>query len=292
MSENRDSPWRAEIDDLLRGVAGAFLFGSPFLYTMEVWWKGNIASPPRMLFALAVTYLTVLVVDRALGFRRRKSSDWSRAFADSVEALALGLLISALSLALLGIIGPNDGLKAMMGRIVMEAIPFSIGVGLANTFMTKSDENPDKGDHKDGADNSEWVNDSWRGTLADLGATSLGAIIIASSIAPTDEVQVISSGLSHLKLLLLVAASMLLSYVIVFEANFGSQEARRNQRGIFQTPASETVISYLASLVVSLAMLWLFQLISLDDPVDKWISYTLVLGFPATLGGAAGRLVI
>jgi putative integral membrane protein (TIGR02587 family) len=292
MSENRDSPWRAEIDDLLRGVAGAFLFGSPFLYTMEVWWKGNIASPLRMVFALAITYLTVLVIDRALGFRRKKASNWPRAFADSAEALALGIVISAASLALLGIIGPGDGKEAVMGRIVMEAIPFSIGVGLANSFMTKSDENSDKESHTNSAGHSEWLDDNWRGTLADLGATSLGAIIIASSIAPTDEVQVISSGLSHLKLMLLVAASMLISYVIVFEANFGSQEARRSQSGIFQTPTSETVISYLASLVVSLSMLWLFQLVSTEDPVDKWIRYTLVLGFPATIGGAAGRLVI
>lgn len=289
---NRDSPWRAEFDDLLRGVAGAFLFGSPFLYTMEVWWKGNIASPARMLFALVATYFAVLVIDRALGFRRNREGTWRRAFADSAEALALGLVTGAASLALLGIIGPSDGFEAVMGRIVMEGIPFSLGVGLANSFMGKGDENGDEGDREEGTDDPKWLNEGWRETLADLGATILGAIVISSSIAPTDEVQVISANLPHPRLLLLVGVSILISYVIVFEADFRSQEARRNQKGFFQTPKSETMISYLASLVVSMVTLWLFQLLSFEDPADKWISYTLVLGLPATIGGAAGRLVI
>jgi len=285
-----DSPWRAELDDLLRGVAGAFLFGSPFLYTMEVWWKGNTTSPLRMFFALAVTYLTLLALDRALGFRRRLSRDWRRTFADSAEALALGLLAGAASLTLLGIISPEDGLEAVMGRIIIEGIPFGIGVGLANGFMKKSDE--DNRDESESVGGEVRKDDIWRGTMADLRATLLGAVIIASSIAPTDEIQVLAANLSHPRLLVLVLASVALSYMIVFEANFGSQRARRNQSGIFQTPLSETMISYIASLAVSASMLWLFQLIEYDDPVNKWVSYIIVLGFPATIGGAAGRLVI
>lgn len=287
-----DSPWRAELDDLLRGVAGAFLFGSPFLYTMEVWWRGNIASPLRLLFALIVTYITLLVLNWAMGFRRSHAHDWRRAFGDSAEALALGLATAAASLTLLGIISLNDGPEAVMGRIVMEGIPFSIGVGLANSFLRKSDKDISARTSGDGPDDAVWKGNGWQGTMADVGATLLGAIIISSSIAPTDEIQIVSANLSHLRLLLVVAASILLSYLIVFEANFGSQKARRSQKGIFQTPLSETVISYLASLAVAVAMLWLFELVRSEDPAHKWISYTLVLGFPATIGGAAGRLVI
>jgi hypothetical protein len=52
MSNNeRRSPWQVELDDLLRRASGAFLFGAPFLNTMEVWCKGNFTSPPGCCFS-------------------------------------------------------------------------------------------------------------------------------------------------------------------------------------------------------------------------------------------------
>ena len=296
MSEsNRRSPWQAEFDDLLRGVSGAFLFGAPFLYTMEVWWKGNFTSPSRMLAALAITYAALVALNRAGGFRARRSSAWSRTFADSAEALAIGLLTAALSLALLRLIRLDEGLRVVLGRIIMEGVPFGIGVGLANHVLRQGggDENGDDGGRAgDDAGAEKWHDRSWHGTLFDAGATALGATVVAFSIAPTDEVPLIASGLSYPWLLGLMAASLALSYVIVFEADFASQRARMEQPGIFQSPISETAISYLISLLMAAFMLWLFQLVRVGDPPGQWASYIVVLGLPATIGGAAGRLVI
>jgi putative integral membrane protein (TIGR02587 family) len=117
-------------------------------------------------------------------------------------------------------------------------------------------------------------------------------VIVGSSIAPTDEIPMIASALSSSWLLAIIAVSLLISYMIVFEANFGAQAARRSQPGLFQSPLSETLASYLISLFVSLLMLWLFQLLRPDDPLVKWVSYTIVLALPATIGGAAGRLAL
>ena len=293
---DRQSPWQNELDDLLRGVAGAFLFGAPFLYTMEVWWKGNFTTPPRMLFALGLTYISLIALNQAAGFRaEEKSTTWIRTLADSAEGLAIGLTTAALSLVLIGVIGHGDGLDAIMGRIVMEGMPFSIGVGIANNFLQLGEENNSKGDDaKAGGDRRkhQWHDHSWYGTLADAGVTALGATIIASSISPTDEIPMIASVLTIPWLLAIVAASLVISYVIVFEANFGSQQSRVAQPGIFQTPISETAVSYLISLAMSLMMLWLFQLLRAEDPLAQWVSYTVVLGLPATIGGAAGRLAL
>jgi uncharacterized membrane protein len=55
---------------------------------------------------------------------------------------------------------------------------------------------------------------------------------------------------------------------------------------------SETVMSYLVSLLISAFLLWFFQQLSFDDPWSMWLRYTLILGLPATVGGAAGRLAI
>jgi putative integral membrane protein (TIGR02587 family) len=276
------------LDDLMRGVSGAFLFGVPFLYTMEVWWKGNFTSPQRMLLMLFLAYAALLALNRGAGFRKDEVGPWTRTLGDSAEALALALITSALSLIVIGIISFDDGLDATMGRIIMESVPFSIGVGVANNFLHKQQE---QSDSKQGSAKShQWHDHSWHGTLADAGATALGATIVAFSIAPTDEIPMIAAALSPARLLIIIAMSLLLSYVIVFEASFGMQQARIDQPGIFQSPITETIISYLVSLLMAMIMLWLFQLLRVDDPPSQWISYIIVLGLPATIGGAAGRI--
>jgi putative integral membrane protein (TIGR02587 family) len=284
------SPWQQELDDLLRGTGGAFLFGIPFLYTMEVWWKGAIVSPPHMLVALTLSYIALVALNHFTGFRDKQPVTWSRTLGDSIEALALALIMATLGLLLLRRIGPGMGLEAILGRIVMLAIPFSLGVGIANALLPREEsttqpqvqaqDQPTSNDH------------SWHGTLRDAGATMLGATIVAFAIAPTDEIPLISSALSPPWLLAFIATALLLSYVIVFEAEFGSERTRRTHPGIFQTPLSETVFSYLLSLVMVALMLWLFQLVQVGDPWSKWLAYIIVLGFPATIGGAAGRLAI
>jgi uncharacterized membrane protein len=45
-------------------------------------------------------------------------------------------------------------------------------------------------------------------------------------------------------------------------------------------------------LVSAAAMLAFFDKLALGDPWSTWLSYTLVLGLPTTVGGAAGRLAI
>ena len=287
----RQSPWRSELDDVMRGVAGAFLFGAPFLYTMEVWWKGNFTSPPRMLLLLGISYAALVLLNLRGGFRAESSRTWLLIFTDSLEALAIAILTATLSLILIGVLSFDTGLEAAMGRILTEALPFSIGVGIANNVLQKQDED-DTNASKNDSSKHQWHTHALLGTLTDMGATMLGAVIIASSIAPTDEVPMIASTLSSPSLLALIASSLLLSYIIVFQANFGAQTMRRAQPGLFQSPISETLASYLISLLISLLMLWLFQLIRVGDPLSQWVSYTIVLGLPATIGGAAGRLAL
>lgn len=282
------SAWKTELDDLMRGMSGAFLFGAPFLYTMEVWWKGNFTSPAHMLVVLGLAYTALILLDLRGGFRSEVARTWPRIFTDSLEALALAVVSATFSLVLIGIINLNTGLEAMMGRIIMEALPFSIGVGIAHNVLLRADDDDSSQDDA----NNRWRDHAWRGTLADAGATALGAVIVSASIAPTDEIPMIASTLSPPRLIAIILSSLFLSYIIVFEANFGAQKLRRSQPGLFQSPVSETLASYIISLLIAFSMLWVFQLIRVEDPFSQWISYTIVLGLPATLGGAAGRLAL
>lgn len=285
MARPKAHEWRTELDDLMRGIAGAFLFGAPFLYTMEVWWKGNFTSPPRMMLILAMAYLALVLLNIKGGFRAQQPRGYGQILAESVEGLAIALFTATLSLTLLDILHIETGIDAIMGRLITLSLPYSIGVGIANNILLRT---PDD----NGADLDKKRGHPWRSTLSDAGAALLGAIVVGSSIAPTDEIPMISSSLEPARLLLIMASSLLLSYVIVFEANFGAQRQRRSQSGLFQGPISETVAAYLIALAASALMLWLFQVIRVGDPINQWVSYIIVLGLPCTIGGAAGRLAV
>ena len=102
-------------------------------------------------------------------------------------------------------------LDVIASHIILEAIPYSIGVGIAKGLLQQDDSDdkirkrvklihpPD--------DNTSVDKPVWQNTLADAGATALGATVVAFSIAPTDEVPMVASALTPLWLLALVAAS-------------------------------------------------------------------------------------
>src|SRR5688572_28353624 len=141
MSMNkRQSPLRTELRHLMHELAGAFLFGMPFLYTMEIWWRGNTAGPPRMLCALALTFIALVVLERAATVRSNRSVPWLRTFIEATEALATGLVAAAVGLFLIGFLEFDAGLHAVIGRLCMEGLPFGLGVGLADFMLGEKED--------------------------------------------------------------------------------------------------------------------------------------------------------
>ena len=286
------SPWRTEIDDIVRGAAGGFLSGPPLIYTMEVWWIGSAARPPSMLLSLGVTFVVVFALNRTDGFRQGNPDRPLKAAVDSVEALAIGIVCTLITLILLREITHETSLHEILGKVIFESIPFAIGVALARSILS--------GGQGEVAEQREASRSAGQGCsspvpnalLGDVGATLVGATIIAFNIAPTDEIPMLSAATSPPWLLGVIAASLIISYGIVFVAGFTSQHKRRQQQGLFQNPLDETVLSYLISLLAAAFMLWFFQRLSFDDPWILWLQQVLLLGLPATVGGAAGRLAI
>lgn len=285
--------WSKELDDIIRGASGGFLFGIPLLYTMEVWWIGSYTEPLRMLVAIACTFIVVFLLIRTEGFRKTKNIRFVDAVMDSIEALAIGIICTTCILVLLQEITSSTPVEEALGKAIAESVPFAIGVALASSFLSGDRYQSANGDEDSGMSKpqSSADNTTINATLADIGATLIGATIIAFNIAPTDEVAMLAAAVSPPWQLAIVAASLLISYGIVFEAGFTNQTKRIQQQGIFQQPLSETVASYLVSLLAAAFMLWFFQQLSFNDPWQMWLSYTLLLGLPATVGGAAGRLV-
>jgi putative integral membrane protein (TIGR02587 family) len=290
VKESRHSSWRQELNDLIRGVSGGFLFGIPLLYTMEVWWVGSSVEPLRLLLAIALTFTLVFLLNQTSGFRNVADIRFRDAVMDTVEAIALGIFCTSCVLVIFQEISADTPLGEALGKLIYESVPFALGVALSNQFLNdNSNENEEQpNNQKQPSKSKKQIN----GTLADIGATSIGGIIVAFSIAPTDEVPMLAASTSGPWLLVLILASLLISYAIVFAANFSNQSKRHKQEGMFQDPFSETVISYLVSLIVTAIMLYFFDQLSFSDPWSIWLRYTLILGLPTTVGGAAGRLAV
>ncbi len=282
--------WKSEINDIIRGICGGFLFGIPLLYTMEVWWIGSRAKPQMVMLAIALMFVVVFLLNRTEGFKKHKRNGLPyQSITDTVEAMAIGLFCSTFVMILLQEITLTTPLKEALGKIVFESVPFTLGVALANHFLgdTRNGDAQEQISNKKNQDSKELS-----ATLADIGATLIGATVIAFNIAPTDEISMLTAAVSPPWLLVIIASSLAISYGIVFEAGFSNQQKRRQQKGIFQRPLSETVMSYLVSLLAATFMLWFFQQLTFNDPWTIWLENTLLLGLPATIGGAAGRLAV
>lgn len=275
------SPWAAEVDGVVRAVSAGTLFGIPLLYTMEVWWAGSAVVPSRMLIVLGVTFVVLVVLNHSAGFRESKDVRIVDALRDSVEAMAIALVSVFVILVILREIDGGTPLRQGLGKVVYQATPFAFGVGMARHFLSKG--RTETGDEDDDRP-------SIHPTVVDVGATLLGAVFVAFNIAPTDEIPMITAGMSPLWLGVLVVATLVISYGIVFEAGFTNQHRRRKDAGIAQDPVTETLVCYLLSLVAAAGMLVFFDRIRVDQPPLHVLSQILVLGLPAAIGGAAGRI--
>ncbi len=280
--------WRSEINDIVRGGCGGFLFGIPLLYTMEVWWIGSSATPAMMLIALVLTFIVVYLLMRTEGFRKPKRFNRRyQEITETIEAMGIGLVCSAFVLLLLRELSPGVSLKEALGKTVYESVPFSLGVALANQLLGENGTNSP--DNRTSRQDDSVENNS---TFSDLSATLIGAVVIGFNIAPTDEIATLAAAVSEPWLLAIIATSILISYAIVFQAGFSAQDKRRQHKGIFQKPFSETMICYLVSLIAAAIMLWFFQKLTWSDPWTIWLEHSIILGLPTTIGGAAGRLAI
>lgn len=300
MKQNYDRPknnpysdnWREEIQEIVSGASGGFLFGIPLLYTMEVWFIGSYVQPPILLAILGITCGIVLALNRIEGFRTQESKTIRGAIAETIETLAIGLTCATLMMVILNRIDLETSLTESLGKIIFEGVPFSLGVAFSRSLLSGNTEVDLDGRNAQKSTSSRGQKLVWRDTVADLTATVIGALFIAFSIAPTDEITVIAASASPPRLLVIMVTSLLVSYGIVFASQITNYQQRRQQQGLFQTPQSETIVSYLISLVTGILMLWFFQKLALDDPWFLWLRYGIILSLPASIGGAAGRLAV
>ncbi|MGI8889715.1 MAG: TIGR02587 family membrane protein [Chthoniobacterales bacterium] len=266
-----------------RGIAGGLMFSLPLLYTMEVWQTGLVAGPLRLLLCVLATFVLLLGYNHYAGLHT--DSCWSEVVIDSVEELGLGLLVAAALLLLLGRISGTTGEAEVLGKIVIEAMTVAIGisVGTAQLGLQGDDDEMKKERQKTSAKGEV----RFEGQLV---IAACGAALFAANVAPTEEVVAIATESSIAQLLFLMLLSLLLALLILYYIEFSGSRRFVRRNGLSSVLVG-TVASYAVALVVGAGVLWFFGRFDQVALITA-VAETIVLGFVATLGASAGRLLV
>jgi len=233
-------------------------------------------EPSRQLAYVAATFVLLLGYNRYAGLR--PDSSWTEVAIDSVEELGLGLLLSAFILYILGRIGPGQHIDEILGSIVVQAMTIAIGVSVGTAQLGG-------GRADSGMAGTDKVTFGGQLVLA-----CCGAVLFAANVAPTEEVVVLGTDMSPLRLIGVTLISFFLGAVILHYSDFRGAD-RWVRADSLSAALRGAVVTYAVALAVSAAVLWLFGRL---DSVGLAIivGQTVVLALPATLGASAGRLLL
>ncbi|MNS22228.1 hypothetical protein D3C72_540120 [compost metagenome] len=281
-----ESTFRDHIRPLVRGLCGGFLFSVPIIYTMEMWWLGYGTDLAKIGALLLFSFALSVGLNMVSGFR--EGEDLVECMTDAVEALALGIIVAATMLYLLGEIDAGAAWPIVARQVVVLAIPISIGVSMARSLLGEQG-----GDDAEAASPpDEPASGGLREDAKDLALTAFGGVFLGLSVAPTEEILVIATHSQLPQTLGTVALALALSYLTLFEARFVGQTQRLRSEGMFQDPWQETVLTYAVSLVISTGLLWFLGFLNAPMAWDEILSMIVVLALPVSMGGAAARLIL
>jgi putative integral membrane protein (TIGR02587 family) len=256
---------------LARAAAGAVVFGLPLMMTMEMWQLGFHMDRLKLALFLVVIALTVFGLARFAGFR--DDTDVADDLLDALAALAVGFVVSAVLLALFGLLTPATAPGEAVGMIAIQAAPASFGAVLANKQLRARGEGEQKEDRA--------------GYLGQLFLMAAGALFFAFNVAPTEEMILIGFKMTPWHALALVGVSLLALHALVFAVGFAGQEQHERPLLAF---FHFSLAGYGVALAISLYILWTFGRV--DGSLSDTVRSVVVLGFPAALGAAAARLVV
>lgn len=259
-----------------RAAAGGVIFSIPILMTMEMWWLGASLERIQLLQFVAVNFLLLIGLSRLSGFEETQSlgDDVLDAFA----AYGIAAFASLALLAVFGIVTADLRVDEIVGKVAIQTVPASFGAMLAGKQLGNGDE--EVGNSRERA--------SYAGQLFLMAA---GALFLGFSVAPTEEVMLISFRMSPWHSIALIALSILLLHVLVYSVGFRGQEQPQGANGAFSIFLRFTLVGYALAVLVSLYLLWTFGRVEGVNPAQI-AGMVAVLAFPGALGAAIARLVI
>lgn len=263
-----------------RSVAGGLLFAVASMYTMEIWWQGYTAPAYVILTAFLAMLVLLVAYAHYDGFEDDNSLS-GNAF-EAMESVALGFAITAIVLKLVGQLPPQASAFEIIARITMVGVHASIGVAVGTAQLGASASGDGDGD--DGEDETEK-----RGLVHDVALAVLGAILIGSSVAPTEEIVMVAVEARPWQVLAVALLSLGVAAGIVSYVDF--RGSGRFKSAFAGGPLGGACATYAFALLVAGALLWAggrYGSLSLAASVDAIV----ILGLPCTLGASAGRMLL
>ena len=260
---------------LCRAAGGAVIFALPLLMTMEMWWLGFTMDRARLLLLVVLLLPTLTALSYHAGFE--PTFQWRDDIADAVVAYGIGFCTSFSVLALLGVLTSETAVSDAFGKITVETVPASIGAMLGRTLL--------------GGERVDEDQRPRRSYVGELFIMATGALFLSFSIAPTEEVTLIAIRLSPWSTTLLAVVSLVLMHAFVYSVEFHGQASRPEHSTVAREFLALTVVGYAMSLLISAYVLWTFGRTE-GLAWAEMLRVTIVLGFPASLGAAAGRLIL
>ena len=269
---------RRFVQGLARAFGGAVFFALPLLMTMEMWWLGFYMDRLRLALFMILMIPVLVVLDRFSGFE--DTATWWQDVQDGCIAYGVGIVASAVILFLFGIIDFSLPLREIAGKVAIEAVPASFGAVLANSLLVQGDKPP-----------AEQRRIERAGYPAEVFFMAAGALFLAFNVAPTEEMVLIAYTMTPWHGLALLLASLLVMHAFVYALNFRGGHGGRTDEPGWSLFLRFTAVGYVVALVVSAYVLWTFGRFD-GGGFASHLMVTVVLGFPASLGAAAARLIV
>lgn len=290
MQENKQT-----LKEYGRGVVGGLIFSLPLIYTMEMWWTGFIAQPHTLVICILITFLLLLGYNKYSG--TRKGGTFKELCHESIEEVGLAFLTSFIFLLLISQINFGMSLMEILGKVVVESMVVAIGISVGTAELGQGNEEDQEAEHQKKNENSsnsvtnddKNENEAKDGDLVSLLVLSIcGAVLFASSVAPTEEILKIAATSTPVHLIFMLVAALLLSVVITYFSDFTG--SRKEEIGFYEM-ILHTLIGFLAAIVSSFFLLWFFGRIE-GNGHEIIIAQVIILAIPAIIGASAGRLII
>lgn len=270
-----------ELQEQGRGVIGALVVvGISFLHTMEAWWLGW-QLPVATLLAYALLGLAlVLAITRNVGFREEQKQeqqsqiDVFRIVTDFSELVLQSFITAYFVWLLLGIIEIGDPPLTIARLGLILVVPLSFGAALANKLFTGT-------------------GDESRKELQfpkNVAIFALGSLFIVAPISLTEEMELIAAHAGWWRLVALVAVSVSVAYLTLYELEFQGQQRRIGDRSQLIVIGSSFLV-YLVAALVSIGLLASFGHFT-STPMSVWVQEIIVLSFPGTIGASASQIVL
>ena len=244
--------------------------------TMEMWQLGfHMGRLPLALF-IVVMMPVLFGMEYYTGFK--ESTTKLDELADAAVAYGVGLVASAIVLALFNLISLDEPVSSVIGKVALQAIPASFGAMLSGSQFGVQ-----------GAAERRHKREVGFGGILFLMA--VGALFLAFNVAPTEEMFLLAFRMTHWHGLTLALTSLILMHGFVYAVNFRGEPEAPEGTSPLHLFFRYTVPGYAIALLVSAYVLWTFGRYE-DQAVSRMIMQAVVLGFPASIGAAAARLVV